>query len=209
MNNNKSNARTENISNARNSIINFIKSQTSEYYDYFIMMDFDDVCSGNLDTNVLIKYINENNWDCLSFNRKNYYDIWALSFEPYICSCFQFNHNPSKGNEVVDIMRKEITEILKNKNELLEVSSAFNGFAIYRTSKFINCKYDYLISNNFKYISREKYEEIIDMLNKSGKLTRNIHYNNRPTDCEHRHFHFESKFKNNSKICISPLYLFN
>lgn len=210
MNNNKSETRTENISNARNSIINFIKSDSSEYYDYFIMMDFDDVCAGELDIKVLLKYLDTNNWDCLSFNRKNYYDIWALSFEPYICSCFQFDNNHSTVNDVVGLMRKEIIGKLEsiNMNELLEVHSAFNGFAIYRTNKFINCKYEYLVSENFKFISREKYEEIIVMLNNSGKLTSNIYWNSRPSDCEHRHFHLEAKHKNNAKICISPLYLF-
>jgi len=210
MNNNKSNIRTENISNARNSIIEFITSDILYSYEYFIMMDFDDVCSGKLDISVLLKYLNRNDWDALSFNKKNYYDIWALSFEPYICSCFQFDHYSSKGNEVVNLMKKEIVDKLSsiNENQLLEVYSAFNGFSIYRTSKFINCKYEYLVSKNFKYISKEKYYEIIHMLNSSGKLTSNIYWNNRPSDCEHRHFHLESKNKNNAKICISPLYFF-
>jgi hypothetical protein len=207
--NNNSTIRTENIANARNDIIQFIRHDDAKY-EHFIMLDFDDVCAKEINTNILFEYLKRDDWDCLSFNRKSYYDIWALSFEPYICSCFQFDHMPSNGNEVVDIMRKEIIEKLEsiNQNELLEVYSAFNGFAIYRTTKFINCKYEWLIDENFKYISREKYEEIINMLNNSGKLTKNIHYNNRPSDCEHRHFHFQAKIKNNARICISPLCIF-
>ena len=210
-NNNKSSVRTENISNARNSIINFINNDNDNHnYEYFIMMDFDDVCSKNIDTSIIQKYVNRSDWDCVSFNRTNYYDIWALSFDLYKGSCFQFDHTPSNGNEVVTIMKTEITEKLRNmdKNELLEVYSAFNGFAIYRTNKFINCRYSHLVSDNFKFISRENYNEIINILNNSGKLTRTIDWNNRPSDCEHRHFHFEANYKNNAKICISPLIIF-
>ena len=119
-NNNKSSIRTENISNARNSIINFINNDIDNY-EYFIMMDFDDVCSNIIDTSIIQKYINRSDWDCLSFNKTNYYDIWALSFDFYRCSCFQFDHIPSNGNEVVSIMKTEITQKLCNidKNELL------------------------------------------------------------------------------------------
>jgi hypothetical protein len=206
--NNNSDIRTENIMNARNSILKFIKND-NEKFDHFIMMDFDDVCSNIIDTNILVEYLNRDDWDCLSFNKQNYYDIWALSFDPYLCSCFQFDHKEG-GNDVVTIMRNEIIKKLNNidQNELLNVYSAFNGFAIYKINKFINCKYKYLIEDNFKYISRNKYDEIINMLNNSGKLKSIIHYNNRPSDCEHRHFHLEAFYKNNARICISPKFIF-
>ena len=51
--NEKSIYKTENIKNARNSILNFIKNDgNNELYDFFIMMDLDDVCEKTININV-------------------------------------------------------------------------------------------------------------------------------------------------------------
>jgi glycosyltransferase involved in cell wall biosynthesis len=202
-NNNKSNVRTENISNARNSIINFIKSDSSEYYDYFIMMDFDDVCAGELDISVLSKYLNTNNWDSLSFNRKNYYDIWALSIDEYIYSCWGWHCSW----EVVDHTRKYIIDKLSKipANQLVECRSAFNGFAIYKTDMFLNCYYDWRIPK--QYMTLEELLHQKSILWNCGTHSPLDEQTDEP-DCEHRSCHMMAIAENGARIRISPERLF-
>jgi len=200
--------RTKRISNARNELLNKIYAKEEKDYQYFIMMDMDDANSGPINRDVLKKYIdNDKDWDALSFNRKNYFDIWALSLDPYIFSCWHF----PGGFDVVVKTKNYITNKLSKltKDELLECMSAFNGFAIYKKDKFINCYYDWQIRNNYDMISSEiisKNEEALET-----KLTLDVSYHeavNPITDCEHRYFHLNAIEKNNARIRISPLCLF-
>ena len=49
------------------------------------MMDTDDVCSKKINIEILRKHLlNNDKWDSLSFNRLDYYDIWALQYYPFI-----------------------------------------------------------------------------------------------------------------------------
>jgi len=94
-----------------------------------------------------------------------------------------------------------------NKNELFECYSAFNGLSIYKISKFINCSYDWDIINTIKYIPDDI---LLNNINVNKEKNINIIYNNNGFgDCEHRKFHLEAIQKNNAKIFISPLFLFN
>jgi hypothetical protein len=81
--------RTHNIAIARNFCLNFVRNN-KEQFNYFIMMDFDDVNCKNINVNTLGKYLKREDWDGLSFNTSpSYYDIWGLSIWPY---CFSYNH---------------------------------------------------------------------------------------------------------------------
>ena len=190
------NTRTFNIAKGRNWCINTIKCFYSNY-DYFIMMDCDDVCSNDINIDVLSKSLLRDDWDSLSFNRKNYYDLWALSIYPYIHSCLHFNIGQFNG---VDITKRNFNQILSktSKNSLIKCYSAFCGFAIYKTNKFLNCNYDSkcrldLLPNDVL----EKY------LNLVKNITNSLH-----VDCEHRSFHYEAIKLNNARIRISPEFLF-
>jgi hypothetical protein len=185
--------RTHRLALGRNFCINFIKKKYIDY-PYFIMMDCDDRCAYNVNINLLKNYLNRNDWDSLSFNHPaGYYDTWALSKRPYIASCHHFG-NPSLGGTLISKIISKTP-----KHQLIPCFSAFNGFAIYRTPKFINCYYDgrmrldyipkLLLKENFKY---------------AGKM--NI--NGAKEDCEHRHFHFQAILENSARIRISPLCLF-
>ena len=200
--------RTKRISNSRNELLNKIYSKEEKDYQYFIMMDMDDVNCGPMNIDVLKKYIdNDEQWDALSFNRKDYFDIWALSLDPYVLSCWHF----PGGFDVVVKIKNYVTNKLSKltKDELLECMSAFNGFAIYKKDKFINCYYDWQIRNNYDMISSEiisKNEEALET-----KLTLDVSYHqivNPISDCEHRYFHLNAIEKNNARIRISPLCLF-
>jgi hypothetical protein len=202
--------RTENISNARNSILNKIheykKMDIQNEWNYFIMMDSDEICGGKMEIDVLNKYLIRDDWDALSFNRSDYYDIWALSFNPFVYSCWHW----TDPNGVVYHTRETIQNKLKElqEDELFECFSAFNGFAIYKIDKFIDCKYDWNMATHFmdKNMIEEQKKIFHDheLLEQTYLCNSNLHVG----DCEHRHFHLQAIHKHNAKIRISPLFLF-
>ena len=203
INHNSSPRGTENIASARNSILKYIRKQPIQP-EYFIMMDMDDVCSLPIHVPVIEKYLNQPDaWDALSFNKKDYYDIWALSIAPYYYSCWHWNTNTN--GEVVDKMREYVINKLSKigEDELVECHSAFNGFAIYKTAKFINCEYKWNINDNFKFITLDMMRE-----NETALTLKYINTSLKPEDCEHRYFHMQAREENNAKIMISPLCLF-
>jgi hypothetical protein len=200
-----SNFRTQRIANARNGCLQMIRANYSDY-EMFIMMDCDDVCVADIKLDVLKKYLYKNSWDSLSFNRSEYYDIWALSIRPYMFSFRHYNDELKVCNE----MQKYITDLLSKvpENGLLKCASAFNGFAIYRTNKFLNCNYDGkvridLIPKNYIYNNVLVNGQKIEFKTYAG--TEQSFYE----DCEHRAFHLEAIHKNNARIRISPEILFN
>ncbi len=200
-----SNFRSQRIANARNGCLQMIRSNYSDY-EMFIMMDCDDVCSPDIKLDVLKKYLNKNSWDSLSFNKSDYYDIWALSIRPYMVS---YRHHKNE-NAVLNSMKTYIKDLLSKvpENGLLKCASAFNGFAIYRTDKFLNCNYDGkvrldLIPKNYIYNNVVVNGQKIEFKTYAG--TEQSFYE----DCEHRAFHMQSINKNGARIRISPEILFN
>ena len=200
----KSYYRTHRLAFGRNYCLKKIKKYLP-HFKYFIMMDFDDVCSENINIDVLKKQIdNDEKWDALSFNRKNYYDLWALSIRPYIFSYVHFK-DPYK---VLNNMGLYINNLLNSleKDELLPCYSAFNGFAIYKTEIFKDCTYDGrirldLIPKEYLIETIEKNKSVITFNEEPWLSSKN-------EDCEHRSFHFDAINKKNARIFISPEKLF-
>jgi hypothetical protein len=222
-----SNIRTKNISKARNSILEYIRNdykKNKNIQNYIIMLDCDDVCSKNIDISVLKKTLERNSedWDCVSFNLDYYYDIWALSIKPYVFSCWHWGkNNIDESIPFVNIMHRFITNKLKDikQTDLIECLSAFNGFAIYKLEKFINCTYEWNINKTIELLecySKSLLKKNQNIFNKKiSYITKKIEECEKDNsiikkieDCEHRHFHIEAIKKNNSKIRISPLKLF-
>lgn len=196
--------RTHRIAKGRNICLNMIRGKYSDY-DFFIMMDFDNVNAKNINLEVLKKNINLDSWDALSFNNmidNSYYDIWALSIQPYVFSFRHFKDYLFVAKRMHDYIDKVIQNT--TKDQLISCLSAFGGFSIYRTSKFLNCHYDgrlrldlipeKLIRENIAVLNRQ-----LDFKNDEGTIYE---------DCEHRSFHLESIRKNNSRIRISSEMLF-
>jgi hypothetical protein len=184
--------RTHRLALGRNTIINIIKKNYNSF-PFFIMMDCDDRCANNVNLSVLKKYLNRDDWDALSFNHPHgYYDSWALSKRPFVLSCHHFKDFSQGINLIKQIIEKT------PQDKLIKCLSAFNGFSIYRTEKFINCYYD----GRFRidYLPKQLIEENIKF---SGKIIHEI-----KEDCEHRRFHIQAVLENNAKIRISPLCLF-
>jgi hypothetical protein len=181
--------RTHRIALGRNVCLNFIRQNCSDY-EYFIMMDCDDRCSYNIDTNLLNNILKRTDWDALSFcHPAGYYDTWALSKRPFVLSCHNFKNFAHGQNLINKIIEKT------PKDQLIPCLSAFNGIAIYRTNKFINCLYD----GRFR-LDYIPFRLIKENIRYAGKI------NLRKTreDCEHRYFHFQGIIKNNARIRILP-----
>jgi hypothetical protein len=196
--------RTHNIAKGRNWCVQKVRENFSDF-NYFIMMDFDDVCSQDIKLHVLKKHLYTTNWDAISFNKSNYYDIWGLSIKPYIVSYRHFNN---MSNSSVNI-KNYITQLLNRlpKNKLLRCCSAFNGFSIYRSNIFKYCVYDGRLRldlipknliQNHQLILRDKIRLV-----RNGIVEGTIN-----EDCEHRSFHLQAINKYNAKIFISPEILF-
>ena len=199
----KSNSRTENIAFARNSLLENIKEKFANY-EYFIMMDTNEYsCIGDINVNVF-KYALENHalWDAISFDREaGYYDTWALSFDPFIYSFFHFTNSSKVVGEMRSAFNLLLADYKINKPEkLIPVYSAFNGFSIYKTTKFLNCSYSSNIQLDLFPADSIKNQTI---------LTNALIVNNFTNDCEHRKFHLEAIKKNNAKIMISTKFLFS
>ena len=202
--------RTHRIAQARNYCLDQIREKYSDY-PFFIMMDFDNVNCKNVNSDVLKKYVNRDDWDGLSFNTHGgYYDIWALSIKP-----FYFSYNHFKNNYTFhNIIRHYINERIKTvpKDELLECMSSFNGFSIYRTQKFLHCYYDGrirtdLIPSSFlqEHMMAAKSPIVYKYHGLSGSKYEQI--DARKEDCEHRAFHYMAT-KLGARIRISPEILF-
>jgi hypothetical protein len=191
--------RTHRIAKGRNKILDIIRSNFNDF-THFIMMDCDDKCARDININLLGSYLKRDDWDALSFNHPaGYYDTWALSRVPFVLSCHHFN-DPFQG-------KKLLLETMKKtpKNQLIQCISAFNGFAIYKSNKFLNCYYDGRL--RFDYIPKD----LIKLNFKcSGKMhfTKNTQDDKYKEDCEHRHFHFQAVMKNNARIRIAPVCIF-
>ena len=210
------NSKSVNIATCRNMLLDVIRKSYSDYH-YFIMMDTNEYScigkinvqlmhdimhphpeddeSGNTNNNYMSKY------DAITFDREaGYYDWWALSFDPYIYSFYHIVNS----FKVADQMKKMFTDILHHyrihrPNELIPVYSAFNGFGIYKTSKFLNSSY----SSDIQIDLFPKH-----IIHKLIYITKSNIHNHYKDDCEHRKFHLEAIQKNNAKIGVSTKYMF-
>jgi hypothetical protein len=187
--------RTFRIAKGRNMCLNFIRKNQTKF-PYFIMMDMDCVNShGQVNIEPIKRVLDRDDWDAVSFNKPTYYDIWALSIKPFYLSCAHI------GDSAGNAMSKYIINILNNakKDDLIECASAFGGFAIYRTNKFLNCYY--YGGLNLSLIPQHLVKQNIALF--KGQFNYN-----KIEDCEHRYFHFMAINKNQARIRISPEILF-
>jgi hypothetical protein len=188
--------RVYNIAKARNKCLDIIRANFVSY-DYFIMIDCDDVSTNDVNLEPLQYYLEDglDGWDGLTFNKQNYYDLWALSKFPYSYSCMHFKNWQAWGPFIENIIKQTPPKTL------IPCLSAFNGFGIYKTNKYINCFYDptlrldliprHLLAEN------EKVAGPIYTKGKAGLI-----------DCEHRSFHFMAINQNGSRLRIAPEIIF-
>lgn len=202
--------RQRNIGNARNTFLNrmrVLRDETNETYEHFAMMDANDyACIGPVCTRVLQEaMLRSGDWDSLSFLREaQYYDIWALSFDPFIHSFFHFKRS---WYDVREEMRAAFHSIIddaisSDKNVLIPVYSAFNGFALYRSSIYLSQDLRYSDDIDVSFYPDEILKKQIQLLGCDTDGRTN-------DDCEHRYFHMASmQPPHNARIFIYAKSLF-
>lgn len=185
--------RTHRIARGRNVVLEKFRSDFP-YYNYFIVMDCDNVCAYNFKTGLLRECLHRKDWDMISFQHpQGYYDIYALSVFPYVMNCFLFRDaNMAKKSLMAQFNRMR-------KDDLAYVLSAFNGFGIYRTKKFTNCYYDG--NARIDYIPRT-------WLNANVRAAGPTIQPAGAEDCEHRFFHISAFLKNKARITVLPQCIF-
>lgn len=184
--------RTHRIAKGRNRCLETVRRQFSEY-DYMIMMDCDDRCNYALNTSLLRGVLKRKDWDALSFNHPmGYYDSWALSIPPHVISCYYF------ADEGAGVRALRARMQRTPRGEFIPCVSAFNGFAIYRMSKFRQCWYD----------GRPRLDVIPTRLlatnMRAGGIPGDPSRCSPHEDCEHRFFHISAIRRHGARIMISP-----
>lgn len=197
---NKSVLRTIRIAKARNACLKVIYNELKDI-DFHIMIDADNVNQDKWTIDVIKKYLNQDTWDILTFNRNHYYDIWALSFNYYKHHCWGFFNNNLK---VIDCMQQDIIQELNKlkDNELFNCYSAFCGIGIYRTNKLHNIFYDGFYPNLKLLISDVDRNITVQYL--QYKLQTRIALNdNCAESCEHLFYNIMALKKNNARVRIA------
>lgn len=202
---NASHLRTVRIANARNACLDVLYNEL-ENVSYHIMADCDDVNVHAWNIETINKYItnhDNDNWDCISFNRPFYYDIWALLIDDFKHHCWGFG---MRSRTVLNAMRSYITNKLNDSTEnSVYCMSAFNGFAIYKTEKFKDIRYDGTYNNMKSLITDAERENTIEIL-KNNYNIRRVSINPHKRDCcEHIFYHLSAANKNKCIIKISKL----
>lgn len=200
-----SSRRTDNLTVARNRLLEAMR----EFYfkipfEYFIVMDMDDVCSGPMHLPILQSVLLQaSRWDAVSFPGWNsYYDIWALAIDPYF---FSYIHYENRRRALIRAKNYVLEQL--TKGEWIPVHSAFGGFAIYKSKPFLWCTYANDFKQNLAFFDAEDITRNENILE-----TRLIHPRSHAQDpygdCEHRYFHFTAKFKFNARLFLIPYALF-
>lgn len=196
--------RTERISNARNRILEKMREIYSKNpFDHFIMMDCDNVCSKPINLNVFKGVFGQKDrWDAVSFIGSEvgeyswlYYDFWALSIPPFMLSCWHYD----KPDVMIHQMNTYITQEI-NKKEWIPCYSAFNGFAIYKSTVFLKYKYHWKVEDIVDLIPKDTYKESIK---KASTYDCYFDIKKQVFDCEHRYFHLSAK-RDGAKLFIVP-----
>jgi len=203
--------RTHNLAIARNFCLEYVKNHKDKF-PFFIMMDCDDVNCKEVNIDILKKYLYTNSWDGLSFNSSpKYYDIWGLSIYPF---CFSYNHFEQnvKFYNIIQNYMDNLLKKVKSENRLLECISSFNGFSLYRTSKFLNTYYDGRVRldliPNENLQAHKKAAKSRLVFKQYFKPDGKINVDGRFEDCEHRAFHIQACQNSGARIMISPDVLF-
>jgi len=133
--------RTIRYANLRNALL---QESLSLGTDYVMMADLEGNVKWNERTlGVIINALkpeNEGKWDGVSFLGTNYYDWWAVRCNATSTNCW-------RDEPPTCFMRPYFScidqaQAIQNSSGFLQIDSAFDGFAIYKTAAIGNCRYE-------------------------------------------------------------------
>jgi hypothetical protein len=214
--------RIEQISNARNKLVDEFQKDLYTNFNYVVMIDFDSkmfIIDGILDSLRLVK---ENPKRIIYANSVNYYDYYALRSSHTEHSLF----GPELlGEHFWQLMSTPPLQIAPTSTSLVPVYSAFNGIGVYSKDVFISHFYDSLptltVTETYKMIAKKhpeayaKYKSILQ--NSCPKFTggerdeffywKNNSGYDKPVICEHVAFNF-ALIEEGYEIFINPCMLY-
>ena len=160
------------------------------------MIDADDVNVVPWKLELIKGYLKRDDWDVLTFNRNDYYDIWALMYPPFQHHCFGFF---DKSIKVIRYIQNDVRNRLGSCKEWIECQSAFNGFAMYKTPLFTGIRYDGEYKNQHALIPEEARQGTLHAL-----ATLDVKLNEENCEsCEHLYYHLMASQKNSVRVYIS------
>ena len=155
--------RIEQISNARNKVVDEYNKPEYDNYDYIIWIDLD---SKGWDLNGIKNSFDcKNDWDAV-FSGKNFYDHYAFRLNPNIKHRDPIYNEIENYSELFCIgpeslgqtywgLRTHFNVNFNKINKLIPVYSAFNGIGIYKKELFKENRYDCMINEDVKALTRE------------------------------------------------------
>ena len=186
---NTSRLRTVRVAKARN-VCMYVVYNELKNIDFHIMIDCDDIGAPKWNIDIIDKYLNNfdgDNWDCITFNKKDYYDIWALLYDDFKHHCWGFG---KESRAVIGVMKQNIVNKIQNsESNNIQVISAFNGFGIYKTQRFEGFYYDGLYANFRPLVTNMERMKTIEAFK---KLNLNVNLFLTPECCEHLFYHLSA-----------------
>ena len=214
--------RIEQISNARNKLIQEIKKEDYNEYEYVVMIDFDSKFfypDGIMNS---LKIVRENPNRIIYANSNEYYDYYALRSAHSEYNLFgpEVIGEPFWKNMYINRLK-----IDTNSADLVPVYSAFNGIGVYTKTAFTATRFDASLIPETKAVYKklamkhaaiyEKYKSLIQ--NECSKFYggesepdffwKNNSGYNKPVVCEHVAFNF-TLINAGYEIYINPRMVF-
>ena len=156
--------RTKRLANGRNKVLEKMHEiNKDKYYDYFIILDMDDVNQSGAFIYSIETCFDYENWDVLTGNQSGiYYDLWALRKKDDMdYDCWE-----KVKSHPFNIYARFKYVISKYKNYpqqgLLEVDSAFGGAGIYKIQSIpSHCRYVGTHPNGHEKCEHVEFNECI------------------------------------------------
>lgn len=201
---NTSPSRVTRIAKARNVCLEILYN-TLEDISFHIMIDSDDKGAHKWNIDIINKYLHNfdnDDWDCISFNREGFYDIWALLYDDI--KQHSFGYNPGDCPKIISMMREDIINRLQNlESNSIEVMSAFNGLCIYKTKRFKGFYYDGLYENFKDLFTDIERDKTVKEIERKFNLIVEINHNSFGGQCCEHLFYHVTAFKKGRKIKVS------
>ena len=207
--------RTHRIAHARNAIMECMEEHFASRFFYFAVFDADDVCCRPLRLDVFERYLDDayiDAWDALTFDPAahtigyplRYYDLWALQFGIFVHNVFGWGeHSRLLGQ----LMHETLIGLLDEAppGSLLPCRSAFAGFGLYRTRKFLGVRYDAGVIRTAPASELAALQKFLEGLVGTPLTLEQIRPNE---NCEHIAFHVGATAKHGAKVVLANETLF-
>lgn len=161
---------------------------------FVVVMDLDDANKLEFNATVFTEAMRHSSeWDVLTFNRRNYYDIWALRHAHLDVNIWTFGDD---SRTLMGIAKRDLARQLASTSaqgrRFMPVLSAFAGLGVYRLRVMQGCQYSQ---------ASEAYAPAM-WLSRKGKTVYGPQ-----GECEHVPFHACLRAKHGARIVISPDFL--